>query len=126
MVNQIHFFIGHTQEKLTLFCQQNGVLVEGYSPLATGAITSNQKLGKIAEKYKSTIPQLCIRYILQKQVIPLPKSTNPEHIQNNLNLDFEITVQDMEYLDKLTGTIKGLILSRIKRDVKNILLRWKR
>lgn len=114
MVNQISYFVGNTQKELTYFCQQNDILVEGYSPLATGAVLNNKHVLAIAEKYKTTLPKICIRYVLQKGVVPLPKSINPEHIKQNFDIDFEIAPKDMEYLDSLNSTIKGMQLSKIK------------
>jgi diketogulonate reductase-like aldo/keto reductase len=122
MVNQIRYFIGNTQHELVHFCQQNNILIEGYSPLATGAILANKKVASIAEKYNTTLPKICIRYVLQKGVVPLPKSTNPAHIKQNLDVNFEIALADMEYLDSLTGTIKGLKLSKIKKRIKKRLI----
>jgi len=106
MVNQIKFFIGNTQEDVTQFCQQNNILVEGYSPLATGAILDNDAVKSIAQKYNTTLPKICIRYVLQKGALPLPKSTHPERILQNADIDFEITEEDMKYLDSLKNTIK--------------------
>ena len=122
MVNQIRYFIGNTQNGLVNFCRQNNILVEGYSPLATGAILANKKVAAIAEKYNTTLPQLCIRYVMKKGVIPLPKSTNPVHIKQNTDVNFEIVASDMEYLNSLTGTVKGLRLSKIKSWIKKRLI----
>jgi diketogulonate reductase-like aldo/keto reductase len=104
-VNQIRYFIGYTQEEITQFCQKNNILVEGYSPLATGAILKNETLAAMAKKYNVSLPQLCIRYVLQKGVLPLPKSTHPEYILKNAEVDFEITGEDMKYLDSLKETV---------------------
>jgi len=106
MVNQIKFFIGHTQEEVTQFCKKHDILVEGYSPLATGAILENEKLITIAQKYNTTLPKICIRYVLQREVLPLPKSTHPEYISENIDVDFEITEEDMAYLNSLKNTVK--------------------
>lgn len=104
-VNQIRFFIGNTQDEIVQFCQKNSILVEGYSPLATGAILKNETLAAIAQKYNTSLPQLCIRYVLQKGVLPLPKSTHPEYILKNADVAFEISEEDMKYLDSLKGTV---------------------
>lgn len=99
MVNQIRFFIGNTQDEITNFCQENDVLVEAYSPIATGALLENKIVSEIANKYGKTIPQLCIRYVLQRGTLALPKSTHEEYIIQNANVDFEISKEDMEYLN---------------------------
>jgi diketogulonate reductase-like aldo/keto reductase len=105
MANQIKYYIGYTQEEITRFCQKNNILVEGYSPLASGSIVGNTKITAIAEKYQTTLPQICIQYVLQKGVIPLPKSTHPERILQNLDIDFIIAEDDMEYLNGLKETV---------------------
>lgn len=105
MVNQIKFFIGNTQEGITAFCQQHDILVEGYSPLATGAILENKEVKAIAKKYDKTLAQICIRYVLQRGVLPLPKSTHNYRIQQNLNVNFEISEEDMKYLNGLKNTV---------------------
>lgn len=105
MANQIKFFIGYTQEEITQFCQKNNILVEGYSPLATGAILENKTIAAMAQKYNTTLPKICIRYVLQRGVLPLPKSVHPEYILQNADVDFEITDDDMKYLDSLNDTV---------------------
>lgn len=105
MVNQIRFFIGYAQEKVTQFCQKNNILVEGYSPLATGGILKNKTVEAMAQKYNTTLPKICIRYVLQKGVLPLPKSTHPEYILQNADVDFEISEEDMKFLDGLRDTV---------------------
>lgn len=107
MANQIKYYIGNTEEELTRFCQDNRILVEGYSPLATGGLLNNSHILAIAQKYGATLPQICIRYVLQKGVLPLPKSTHPAYIRTNAEMEFEISREDMEYLDRLTGTTEG-------------------
>ena len=110
MVNQIRYFIGNRQDAITDYCQANGILVEAYSPLATGEITTNEKLRPIADKYGVSIPRLCIRYCLEKNTLPLPKSVHKERIEANIDLDFHIEKEDIEYLDSIgrIGAVKDL------------------
>lgn len=105
MVNQISFYIGNIQTEITNFCKENEITVEGYSPFATGRIINNKAIAAMAQKYKTTVPKICISYVLQKEVITLPKSIHPEYILQNKEIDFEITTEDMEYLDGLKDTI---------------------
>ena len=102
--NQIRYFIGHTQEALTQFCMDEGILVEGYSPLATGRILKNPEVAAIAAKYGVSLPQVCIRYVLQKNVLPLPKAVHTEYIRQNAAVDFTLSDEDMAYFDGLTDT----------------------
>lgn len=103
MVNQIRYFIGHTQPDVVEFCQAEGIQVTGYSPLATGKILANSEITAVAERYGKTVAQICIRYVLQKGVAPLPKSTHPERIRQNADVDFEIASADMAQLDGLSN-----------------------
>lgn len=103
-VNQIRYFVGYTQDETTEYCQKNGILVEGYSPLATGAILDNADVRGIAEKYDRSVAQLCIRYLLDKGVLPLPKTTTPSRIAENADVDFTISDEDLAYLDGLVDT----------------------
>ncbi len=101
MVNQIKFHIGWTQDEVTAYCKQLGILVEAYSPIATGKLLHNGKVANVAEKYGKSIPQICIRYALQKDTLPLPKSTHEEYIVENADVDFEISSEDMTLLDDI-------------------------
>ncbi len=100
-VNQIRYFIGNTQEKVSDYCRSEGILIEAYSPLATGELIANGTLDNIAQKYGKSVAKICLRYCLQKGVLPLPKSTHRERIIDNTDLDFVISDEDMAYLDGL-------------------------
>ena len=103
-VNQIRYFIGFTQDETVAYCRAHNILVEGYSPLATGAILDNAQVKAIADKYGVSVAQLCIRYLLEKDVLPLPKSTTPSRIVENAAVDFSIAPDDLTYLDALVDT----------------------
>lgn len=100
-VNQILAHISNTPLKLIDYCKNKDILVEAYSPIAHGEILKNESIIKIAEKYKVSVPQLCIKYDLQLGMIVLPKTANPEHMKSNADLDFIITDQDMETLKNI-------------------------
>ena len=101
MVNQIKLHISHPQEEIVSHCVKNDIIVEGYSPLATGRLLKNGEVAKIAGKYGKSVAQLSIRYVLEKGALPLPKSTHPEYIRQNIDLDFTISGDDISYLDSL-------------------------
>lgn len=100
MCNQINFHIGLRQEHIVDFCKPLNIQIMAYSPLATGGLVNDEYVGKIAEKYNATIPQICVRYCLQKGAIVIPKSTKEERIISNVQVEFEISKEDMEYLDQ--------------------------
>lgn len=102
MVNQIEFHPGFMQTETLNYCRENGILVEAWAPFAAGKILENPDLVKLASKYNKSVAQLCIRWCLQNDVVPLPKSITPERILQNLQVfDFEITDEDMAYLNAM-------------------------
>jgi diketogulonate reductase-like aldo/keto reductase len=100
-VNQILCHIGTPSLDLIDFCQERNITVEAYSPIAHGVILDNSDVGRIADKYNVSIPALCVRYTMELGCIPLPKSSTLEHMQDNINVDFKISNEDMNYLKSL-------------------------
>lgn len=100
-VNQIPFFISHFDRELIKFCQDNGILVEAYSPFGTGRILDNGEIRAMANKYKVSVPQLCLRYCIEHEALPLFKTNHSEYLRSNIELDFAITPKDMEILDNI-------------------------
>jgi diketogulonate reductase-like aldo/keto reductase len=100
-VNQIKYFVGTTQRHLTSYCHDKDILVEGFSPLATGSLLDDADVGAIADRYGKSVAQLCIRYVSQSGVLPLPKTTTPSRMVENADIDFEIAAADMAFLDGL-------------------------
>jgi len=101
MVNQILAHISNTPHELIQYSQDKGILVEAYSPVAHGELMKNQEVLKIAEKYGVSVPQLGIRYVLQLNLLPLPKTANPAHMKNNAAVDFVISDEDMDFLKNM-------------------------
>ena len=101
-VNQIEFHPGYWQPELTEFCQTRGIAVEAWSPLARGQVFGNKTLEKIANKHQQSVAQVCLRWIVQHQVIVIPKSTSAARIEENIKLfDFELSEQEMKQIDEL-------------------------
>jgi len=97
-VNQIGFWIGRNQEETLEYCNKHNIQVEAYSPLATGKILNHPTIVDMSQKYNVTPAQLCIRYCIEKDTIPLPKSTHENRIIENSKLDFKISKEDMKIL----------------------------
>lgn len=104
-VNQIKFHIGFTEEDIVAFCNEKGILIEAYSPLASGAILSDAKVKAVADKYNKTVAQISLRYTIQRGTVTLPKSTHEEYIIQNADIEFVIDDEDMKYLDSLNGSV---------------------
>ncbi len=102
-VNQIGYFIGLDQKETIHYCNEKDIFIEAYSPLGIGYLLSNEDIKKVAEKYGVSSAQICIRYLLQKGTAPLPKSTHEKRIIENSEVDFEISLEDMVFLDTIKG-----------------------
>lgn len=96
MVNQIEFHPGYHQPDLVKWSKDHGMVVEAWSPLGCGAVLKDQTIAKIAEKHGKSPAQICIRFAVQSNVIPMPKSTHAERIADNAAVfDFELDADDM-------------------------------
>lgn len=100
-VNQVLAHIGNMPEELIAFCHEKGIAVEAYSPIAHGEALKSPEITGMAAKYNVSAARLCVRYILQRGLIALPKASSRPHIAENASTDFEITAGDMEILNRL-------------------------
>lgn len=98
MVNQVLCHIGQTPFELIDYCNKNNILVEAYSPIAHGEANRIQVVNDVARKYNKSFAQICLKYCLQLGMVVLPKATSKEHLTSNLDLDFEISEEDMNLL----------------------------
>lgn len=102
MVNQIELHPGLNQEDTVSYCKEHGILVEAWSPLGTGKLLANETLAAVAARYHKSVAQICIRWALQKGVVPLPKSVTPARIWENTKVfDFELSAQDMALISAM-------------------------
>ena len=103
MVNQIEFHPGFTQMDNVKYAQDNGMLVEAWSPLGCGAVLGDERLKAIADKYGKTVAQICLRFVLQNGVLPLSKSVHADRIESNSKIfDFVIADEDMAAIHAIT------------------------
>ena len=105
MVNQIEFHPGHNQKETVKFCKKHGIVVEAWSPLGRGVILENEFLSEIAKKYNRTIAQICLRWIIQQDIVALPKSVTQERIKSNFEVfDFKLSQEDMDKITNMEPT----------------------
>lgn len=70
-------------------------------------LIEDEVLIKIGRKYNKTPAQVCIRWSLQRGCIPIAKSTNPAHIQENIDVfDFELSEEDMGEIKRLEKNLR--------------------
>jgi len=102
MVNQIRIYPGSVPQENIDYCLKHEMLLQAYSPLGTGSLLAAKPLQDIADKYNTTIAKLCIKWSLQREFNPLPKSVTTGRIKDNLDVfGFEISNEDMEKLNHM-------------------------
>lgn len=100
------------------YCQQHDIFVEAYAPIAHGKVLKNQIVVDMATAYHVTPAQLCIRNDLHLGTMPLPKTGDPEHMQENTAVDFAISDADMQTL-KQVAPIKNYGMMRVMPVFRN-------
>ena len=104
MVNQLEYHPGFCWSETVAYCQEHNILVEAWSPLASGRIKDNALLTAIGKKYQKSWAQVALRYLLEKGALPLPKSLNEENMRQNLALDdFELSANELAAIDELSN-----------------------
>ena len=101
-VDQMEIHPGLYPKDIIDYCSENGICVEASSPLGNGQILSDKSLNEIAGTHNKTVAQICIRWILDKGVIAIPKSTSKSRIQENMDVfDFSLSSEETETIDNL-------------------------
>lgn len=102
MVNQLEFHPHLVQQELHDFCYEHQIQPEAWAPLMRGKVNDIHLLRGLAEKYGKTPAQIVLRWDLQKGVVTIPKSSNPERIRSNADVfDFELSEGDVKRIDDL-------------------------
>ncbi|MBR4934612.1 MAG: aldo/keto reductase [Anaerotignum sp.] len=105
MVNQLEFHPGYVQATTTNFCLAQDIQVEAWSPLGRAALLKDPLILELAKKYGKTPAQICLRFCLQSNVLPLPKSSSPERMKENLDIfDFDLSIEDVFRLSTMPET----------------------
>ena len=103
-VNQIEVNAFHQQIDTQTFLQENNVQVEAWAPFAEGKnnIFKNEILLSIAAKYQKSVAQVILRWLVQRGIIALSKSTRKERMIENISVfDFELSTEDMAAITTL-------------------------
>ncbi|MEM6899337.1 MAG: aldo/keto reductase [Pseudomonadota bacterium] len=99
-VNQIDLHPLKTQKELVSFCQNRGIQVQAWAPLAQNTILEDPYLQDIASRHGKSVAQIVLRWHLQNGVLVIPKSSNPERIRQNIDVfDFNLDDKSMALID---------------------------
>lgn len=115
-VNQFEISPLNAQKPLIKWCQDRGIAVEAMSTFSHFRsneprleIIENPVIKEIANLHKKSVVQVVLRWLLQQNIILIPKTWNVAHLKENINiLDFELSTEDMKEIDSLD---KGVFLN---------------
>jgi len=120
-VNQIEVNPFQQQIDTQTFLQDNGIQVEAWAPFAEGKnnIFQNELLLSIAAKHKKSVAQVILRWIVQRGIITLAKSTRKERMIENISVfDFELSAEDMAAITTLDTKTSSFFDHRDPQMVK--------
>ena len=86
MTDQLEIHPGYGQECAVAFAKEHHIQMESWSPLSRGRVTSHPLLQELAQKYNCSTAQICLIYSVQQGIIPLPKSSSPARMRQNLDV----------------------------------------
>jgi len=91
------------QEKLQQFVREKNLVLTAYSPLGRGECLNHPIIQAIAKKYQRSPAQVCLRWLIERNCVVIPKATSPDHIKDNLLvLRWQMDKEDVEKIDGIT------------------------
>ncbi len=104
VINQVEYHPWHEPHDIITSSAKHGIAVEAWSPLMRGRLVEEPVLVDIAAELGRTEAQVALRWMLQKDVVVIPKSVTPSRIESNAQLfDFELSSNVMERIDNIEG-----------------------
>jgi len=99
---EVHPFIN--QDKVLAASKKHGMAVVAYCPIARGKVPGADVLERIGKAHGKSAAQVSLRYLVQRGVCAIPRTSNPEHMKANLDVfDFELTAAEMAKLKALNA-----------------------
>lgn len=127
-VNQVETHIFNQQKIAQQIMHEYGTQIESWGPFAEGKnnFFTNETLVSLSHKYNKTTAQIALRFLIQKQVIVIPKSTHKERMIENFNVfDFNISEEDLHSLESLDQE-KSLFFSHNDHETVRFILNYKK
>jgi diketogulonate reductase-like aldo/keto reductase len=90
------------QSKLIAACRKHGLAVVAYSPIARGDARKNDVLKRIGAAHKKTATQVCLRFLVQQDIVVIPRTSKVERLSENAAIfDFTLSDDEMNEIAKL-------------------------
>ncbi|MFB6152905.1 MAG: aldo/keto reductase [Halodesulfurarchaeum sp.] len=114
VTDQVLFHPWWPQTDLLRYCQDEGVVLTAYSPLANGGAIDDDVLQEIGSRYGKSSPQVAIRWVTQHDgVITIPMSTSREHLAENIDIfDFTLTGPEHDRITRPSYLRTGIAMLR--------------
>ncbi|MBR1141407.1 MULTISPECIES: aldo/keto reductase [Bradyrhizobium] len=94
--NQVEYHPYLEQTKIREACARHGIAMVAYSPIAKGKIRNDPTLTRIGHAHGKSPAQICLRWLVQQNVVAIPRTSKIERLSENLDVfDFELSEQDM-------------------------------
>jgi 2,5-diketo-D-gluconate reductase B len=115
LTDQVLYHPYKDQSAVQAVCDDIDAALTAYSPLARGAVLSDDLLADIGRQYDKSAAQVALRWLTQQDgVVAIPKATSREHIEANLGaLDFELAADEMASIDDHTGSLSVRLRNRL-------------
>ena len=98
-VNQIEFHPWFQRPDLVDYCHESDTVIEAAAPLGRTGVFDDNVVGEIAETYDKSPAQVVLRWAIDRGVVPLPRSSTPDHVRANAELDWKLDEADRRRLD---------------------------
>ncbi len=100
--NQVEYHPSLRQNAIKSYCDEHGIPVTAYSPLAQGKDIELPLIRKLAEKYDRSPAQIIINWLLSKGMATIPRAADSAYIEDNFTaLDFSLAAEDVSAVDNL-------------------------
>ena len=105
VADQLEVHPGYLQENTCSFCREKQIMVQAWSPLGRSKLLEDPLLVRLGAKYGKSPAQICLRFLVQKEIIPLVKASSTARMRENADIfDFEIDRDDMSLLSCMPQT----------------------
>ena len=127
MVNQVETHVFCQQRQPQKYMEELGCQIMSWGPLAEGrnGFFTNEVLSEIGKAHGKSVAQTALRFLLQRGVVIIPKSTHKERMVENLNIfDFELTTDEMARIEAL-DTRQSLFFDHHDGEVTKMFMGWR-
>ena len=125
-VNQVETHVFNQQVEAQKYMEKYGCHIMSWGPFAEGLndFFHNEVLTEIGKAHGKTLAQTALRFLIQRGVIIIPKSTHKERMQENLDIfDFELTAEEMERIAAL-DLKRSLFFSHYEPKMVEQFMQW--